>query len=170
VDNKSIRRPHTQNRGRGRSQGFLHANGNGHPNSNGPPPFLTGVDNGKLNPHVQRRTSGLPLPVRPSTPIRPALNRDPGSSSSTLVSSTYSIFSRSGPKTNELFSSVSSSTTVRSVSPSSPTTAKPRSSADLQLPASPVLANETIKLAVLKKADGTKPSWANLVARSASNV
>ncbi|TVY85398.1 Serine/threonine-protein kinase Nek11 [Lachnellula suecica] len=65
TDHKPFRRPRSQNRGRGRSQGLLHSNGaNGktQPNENRRPPLLQTTDTGKLSPHIQRRTSGLPLP------------------------------------------------------------------------------------------------------------
>ncbi|TVY19169.1 Mitogen-activated protein kinase kinase kinase YODA [Lachnellula arida] len=152
-DHKPFRRPRSQ---KGRSPNI---------NGNKPPPLLRPANREKhFDPHTPRRTSGLPVPIRPSTPIRPALSREPGSSSSTLISSTPSIFSRASP--NESLSSVSSSRTVRSVSPSSPTTAKP-----LDLSASRAMANETMKPAVVKKAgQEAKPSWANLVARSRLDV
>ncbi|TVY45514.1 Mitogen-activated protein kinase kinase kinase [Lachnellula subtilissima] len=160
-DNKPFRRPRSQNkgRGRGRSQELLHTNGHR------PPPLLKTLNHEMyLNSHTQQRASGLPLPIRPSTPIRPALSRNPGSSSSTLVSLTHSIFSRASP--NESLSSVSSSRTVRSVSPSSPTTAKPRNPTEtaLDLSACPTVANEILKPAVMKKVGHeAKPSWANVV-------
>ncbi|TVY47872.1 Mitogen-activated protein kinase kinase kinase [Lachnellula occidentalis] len=162
-DHKPFRRPRFENKGRGRSQGFLNTN------IKNPPPVLQTVNHEiNSNPHTQRRTSNLPLPIRPSTPIRPAFSRDPGSNSSTLVSSTHSIFSRASP--NESFTSVSSSRTKGSVSPSSPTTAKPRNPAELNLLACPTMANKKTKPAVVKKADHeAKPSWAN-VARSRLNV
>lgn len=167
ASNKPFRRPNSQNRGRGKNQGHLHANG---ARPNVPPPFPKG-DTGNLSLHIERRTSGLPLPIRPSTPIRPALNRDPGSSSSTLVNSSHSTFSRASPRMNESFSSISSTGTIRSASPPSPTTANPRLSVSEEIPTSPTLANETIKPKDVKKpSHGTKPSWANLVARSASKM
>ncbi|TVY93174.1 hypothetical protein LAWI1_G000420 [Lachnellula willkommii] len=152
-DHKPFRRPRSQ---KGRSTNI---------NGNKPPPFLRPANREKhFDPHTPRRTSGLPLPIRPSTPIRPALSREPGSSSSTLISSTQSIFSRASP--NESLSSVSSSRTGRSVSPSSPTTTKP-----LDLSAPRAMADETMKPSVVKKAgQEAKPSWANLVARSRLDV
>ena len=170
-DHKPFRRPWSQNKGRGRGRGRGRGQELLHTTGNKPPPLSKPLKHEMyLNPRTQQRASGLPLPIRPSTPIRPALSRDPGSSSSTYVSSKCSVFSRASP--NESLSSVSSVSsvsslrTVRSVSPSSPTTAKPRKPAEtaLDLSACPAVANEILKPAVVKKVDHeAKPSWANVV-------
>jgi hypothetical protein len=167
LEAKPKHRPRSQNRGRGKSYGLLHPNGNANPmpNANGKPPQNIGLDTTVGN--FQRRTSRVPLPIRPSTPIRPAMNRDPGSSSSTLISSVHSTFSQRSGRTNESASSVTSST-IRSTSPSSPTAARPLTSPvmDLKIPPSPTFA----QVGASRPHHVAKPSWANLVARSASSV
>jgi len=140
------------------------------PNLNGKPPQNIGLDTAVGN--FQRRTSRVPLPIRPSTPIRPAINRDPGSSSSTLISSVHSTFSHRSDRTNESASSVASST-IRSTSPGSPTTARPVASPiiDAVVPSSSTLTNGKLNRKVETKGVDrvTKPSWANMVARSTSS-
>lgn len=173
MEARSKNRP--RSRGKGRGYGLLHPTGNTHPmpNMNGKQPPNIGHDTAVGN--FQRRTSRVPLPIRPSTPIRPAMPRDPGSSSSTLVSSSsvHSTFSQRSDRTNESASSVTSST-IRSISPGSPTTAKPVVSPVLGMsaPASPTLTNGKVNSQADAKGSNhvTKPSWASLVARSTSNV
>lgn len=174
------RRPRSQNRGRGRAQGTLHANAresgppkpynNNNSNSNNNsciPPFR--LDTAGVN--VQRRKSFLPVPSRPSTPIRPPCTREPGSSSSTLVSSIHSTFSRASEDTQESFSSVET-LSGRSASPNSPRTMKPSSPTPLMVPPpQPKAENTTATLGFYRDQVShlKKPSWAN-VARSASNI
>jgi len=177
MEARSKNRPRSQNRGRGRSYGFLHPTGNFNsnpmPSPNGKLPQNIGVDTVVGN--FQRRTSRVPLPIRPSTPIqiRPTMNRDPGSSSSTLISSVHSTFSQRSERTNESASSVTSST-IRSTSPGSPTTARPVVSPvmDMKPPPSPTLTTGKANARMERKGAGhvTKSSWANLVARSTSNM
>jgi len=173
---KPARRQRSQNRGRGRSQGFLHGNPRPNPNPNA----VVIVNNNQVrNPgqnvpaaNITRRPSGLPLPIRPSTPIRPAYNREPGSSSSTLVSSVHSTFSQRSLQTNGSYSSVDSNT-LRSSSPDSPTTARHPSSPvmNVRQPVSPVVTNgDTIREAREQNpTHASKPSWAKVV-RSASHI
>jgi hypothetical protein len=171
------RRPRSQNRGRGKAYGFLHLDGNvnanakvnGNPNDIQPKAFTS--DNMANN--FQRRTSRVPLPVRPSTPIRPTYNREPGSSSSTLVGSIHSTFSRASLKTNESFSSTDGET-IKSSPPDSPTTLKPPTSPVLEVktPQSPVSPNgrRAERSDFKPHVYAQKPSWASLVARSVSKV
>lgn len=164
--------PRSQNRGRGRAQGSLHANvresgsakfnnsGNGNGNTR-PSPCPADIAIGS----IQRRKSFLPIPSRPSTPIRPPCNREPGSSSSTLVSSVHSTFSRASRKTNESFSSTETFG-GRSPSPGSPRTVKPASPAVLLEPAPrPRLgkASTTLGIEGGMGVQTEKPSWANIV-------
>jgi serine/threonine protein kinase len=172
IEARSKNRP--RSRGRGRGYGLLHPTGNTHPipNLNGKQPQNIGHDTAVGN--FQRRTSRVPLPTRPTTPIRPAMSRDPGSSSSTLISSVHSIFSERSERTNESASSVASST-IRSNSPGSPTTARPVISPATGIsapPTSPALTNGKVNSHVNARGPNhvTKPSWASLVARSTSNV
>jgi hypothetical protein len=173
MEARSKNRPRSQNRGRGRSYGLLHPTGNPNPmpTANGKPPQNPRLDTAVGN--FQRRTSRVPLPIRPSTPIRPAINRDPGSSSSTLISSVHSTFSQRSERTNESASSVTSST-IRSASPGSPTTTRPIASPvmDMKPPPSPTLTHGKVNAQAETKGVShvTKPSWANMVARSASKV
>jgi len=163
------RRPRSQNRGRGKSQGALHVNQNNNARSNAvvnpaQPPVL-GLE---TQPGAfQRRKSFLPIPSRPSTPLstplRPSPNRDPGSSTSTLVSSSYSTFSRASHKTNESDSSVDSGT-MRSMSPESPTTIRPPASFIASKPSVLSISDK----GRIEQKGGT--SWANMVARSASKT
>lgn len=126
---------------------------------------------------LQRRASNIPVPVRPSTPIRtpsnpfrPSYGRDPGSNTSTLLSSVHSTFSRTSLHTNETASSVSGAT-VRSVSPpESPIKARPQDPeallADLKIPDSPTMISSKMSStsdAVL--APATKPSYAKAAAK-----
>jgi hypothetical protein len=103
------RRPRSQNRGRGsRAQGIVHSNWRVNPasvhldpagpnctlgptSSRPPLPLHVEIAGGV---GMQRRKSYLPVPSRPSTPIRPPCSRDPPSNSSTLVSSVHSTFPR----------------------------------------------------------------------------
>jgi serine/threonine protein kinase len=177
MEARSKNRPRSQNRGRGRGYGFLHLTGNTHPmpNANGKQQQNQNLGLDTAVGNFQRRTSRVPLPIRPSTPIqiRPTMNRDPGSSSSTLISSVHSTFSQRSERTNESASSVTSST-IRSTSPGSPTTARPTVSPvmDMKPPSSPTLTTGKVNARVETKGVNhvTKPSWASLVARSTSNM
>ncbi|KAK0103537.1 hypothetical protein ONS95_005556 [Cadophora gregata] len=108
----------------------------------------------------------------PRTPVRPSLPRDPDSTTSTLRSSFHSTFSKASLQTNDSMSSVSSET-VRSMSPESPIGRRRVSSSSkegaMPLPLAMVKAKsdgETLK----PEGGGGKPSWAKMVARSASKV
>jgi hypothetical protein len=174
LDTKN-RRPRSQNRGRGRAQGTLHANvresgpakannsSNGNSNTRASP-FL--ADTAVVN--IQRRKSYLPIPSRPSTPIRPPSNREPGSSSSTLNGSVHSTFSQASRRTNESFSSTETFN-GRSTSPGSLKTVKPSSPTVLLRPAPrPTLGKASTTLGI-ERAPGVqmeKPSWANIVGSS----
>ncbi|KAH8684325.1 kinase-like domain-containing protein [Tricladium varicosporioides] len=176
VENKPFRqRPRSQTRGRGRSQGVLHPNGGSAPipytNNRG---FRTQGAGPEIAMNAQRRTSGIPLPSRPTTPLRPAMNREPGSNESTLTNSRHSIFSLP----DESFSSASSagSGTIRSSSPGSPTAAQLNTSSTVHLArtrfsGSSGLASGVTKpeIAERKPTHQAKPSWAN-IARSSSAV
>lgn len=170
------RRPRSQNRGRGRAQGTLHANGrefgplkannsnNGNSNTRAPA-FLANNAVGS----IQRRKSYLPIPSRPSTPIRPPSNREPGSSSSTLNSSVHSTFTQASRRTNESFSSTETYNDG-SGSPGSLKTVKPPPSPTVILrPAPrPTLGKASTTLGI-ERAPGAqveKPSWANIVGSS----
>ncbi|KAH7346640.1 kinase-like domain-containing protein [Rhexocercosporidium sp. MPI-PUGE-AT-0058] len=193
---KPSRRPGSQNRGRGRGLSHLHINSaNFHGNavsnakSNGTinniitkPPPGTNFD------HLQRRQSRLPVLTRPttpippttkpstptpnpSTPIRPTMTRDPASTTSTLLSSVHSTFSKASLNTNDSMSSVSSET-IRSMSPDSPLSGRGPpspivSSAPLQ---PPVLLKAKSDVDAIKGLELVKPSWAKMMARSASKV
>ncbi|KAL5318560.1 hypothetical protein ACEPPN_013622 [Leptodophora sp. 'Broadleaf-Isolate-01'] len=200
---KPSRRPGSQNRGRGRGLSHLHINsvnihGNPASNTNG----AVNINIGKQTPatefgHPQRRPSRVPVPTRPatpilattisstpspkpSTPIRPVITRDPASTTSTLLSSFHSTFSKASLKTNDSMSSVSSET-VRSMSPDSPTSGRGPPSPIASLapllppPSHPVFAKaksdmQAMKhLEVVKSVEFVKPSWAKIV-RSASKV
>jgi hypothetical protein len=169
------RRQRSQNRGRGRVNGFFHGHQNGNVNANfnfNPNrPQESAPNTAAAN--FPRRTSRVPLPVRPSTPIRPVFNKEPGSSSSTLVSSTHSTFSQNSLQTNDSFSSVDSMT-VRSSSPGTPTVTKaaPSSITEMGSPVLPVLENGKLIPEAEKRRSlyVSKPSWANMVARTGSNV
>ncbi|KAL2069568.1 hypothetical protein VTL71DRAFT_14247 [Oculimacula yallundae] len=191
---KPPRRPGSQNRGRGRGLGHLHfhginlhtnsvgnTNGNGIGNiANGaiatkPPPL-----GGNLNPLQRRYSSRVPVPTRPatpivsnpspspSTPIRPLITRDPVSTTSTLLSSVHSTFSKTSLRTDDSMSSVSSET-VRSMSPESPRSGRGELSPVAKV--SPlVLVKAKSDMETLKLVDFERPSWAKMVARSASKV
>lgn len=189
------RRPRSQNRGRGRSFGSTHLNGapnvlptiptpqnksvNNHPiaNPNLPP-------SPSLSPKGPLRTSRVPKPVRPSTPMRPSLSRgDPGSTSSTMLSSTHSTFSRASMKTEDSFTSMEDgAATLRSEEADSPltmvqsreTNAVHGSAEKSRKPWEVlVVANGKVKDVEAKDFQRRpapmlqKQSWANLVARSA---
>lgn len=162
MEHRAPRRPRSQNRGRGRAQGALHFNGNFRATSNESPPELPNLDT--TTQTFQRRKSFLPIPSRPSTPLMtPNRHSPPESSSSTLVSSSYSTFSRASFQTIDSSSSVASST-VRDTSPS-PTTARLSGSQVITRPtllssrASPQSRN-------FKSTQGAKNSWADMVAKS----
>jgi hypothetical protein len=173
MDSRQPRRPRSQNRGRGKSQGALHVNGywngNSKPSNNSNPPNLPSLNT--TPPNMQRRKSFLPVPSRPSTPIStPLRHSPPGSSSCTLVSSTYSTFSRASVKTNDSASSVASSA-VRDQSPESPSTttaSRPR----ISRPPIPTWdeRNPEGPEEELRTPQAAKPSWANLVARPGPKV
>ena len=180
IDRKSKHRPRSQNRGRGRGPnygGVLHTNSNGNPI---PPPSVRPTQNPPLDTTVgnfQRRQSQLPLPIRPSTPIRPTMNRDTGSSQSTLVSSVHSVrsdhstFSQRSDTTNGSMSSVES-LTIRSKSPISPSAGRSFVAPflDMKPPLTPRVINRSVSDTGTKMENHvTKPSWANLVARSAAS-
>ena len=182
------RRPRSQNRGRGsRTQGIVHSNWRVNPASVHPslaaPDYTPGPGSSRppLPLHVevaggvgmQRRKSYLPVPSRPSTPIRPPCNRDPPSNSSTLVSSVHSTFSRASITTNESFSSVES-LSQRSASPEiSPTTVRPENSkaTNMEPPPSPssARARRAAEVDGQQMIRAARPSYAN-IARSASNM
>ncbi|KAL3421746.1 Mitogen-activated protein kinase kinase kinase YODA [Phlyctema vagabunda] len=127
---------------------------------------------------LQRRPSNIPLPVRPSTPLRnpstpprPAFGRDTGSNASTLASSIHSTFSRASTKTNESASSVSDAT-VRSMSPpGTPTRERLQNTkallADLRISdqSAPQKSKQPIESS--KENSGTRPSYAKAASRRA---
>ncbi|TAQ83701.1 hypothetical protein B7494_g7971 [Chlorociboria aeruginascens] len=187
----TTRQSASRNRGRGKVGGALHANLNtdwdANVNSN-KALNIQSQSSPDLSHNIQRRTSGLPLPIRPTTPItpimreRPPLGRDPGSATSTLLSSTYSTFSRASIYTNESATSAGRST-VRSESPGSPTkTGMPKSPIlDMNdISPSPILPVKIIgdsskgngvarEETIEKLVGGVKQSWANMAARGLSN-
>jgi serine/threonine protein kinase len=154
---------------RNKNKSILNGAGNGHlAKFNG---GRGGGGNGELIPNCHKR-SLVPRPSRPTTPIRPAFGRDPGSNSSTLASSTHSTFSKASVKTNESASSVSSGT-LRSVSPESPTREKAPISPILMnrgLPASSVLMITQPSTRGETRFNAPRPSWANMAAKAISSL
>ncbi|RDW75307.1 hypothetical protein BP6252_06449 [Coleophoma cylindrospora] len=179
------RRPPQQNKNKNKNSFMANANriltGHGATRANHPPLFGQEGDGTVFQPGTrqpQRRPSNIPVPVRPSTPIRtpsnpfrPAYGRDPGSNTSTLLSSVHSTFSRSSLHTNESASSVSGGT-VRSASPpESPIRARPQDPdallADLKMPGSPTMISSTILSSPdAAMAPTTKPSYAKAAAKA----
>lgn len=170
---KPLRRPKLQSRGRGRGLGLLQFRNDVaslQPRSvdNHTPPHS--MDSRPDFGPPQRRPSRVPLPVRPSTPLRPILSREPASTSSTLLSSAYSTFSRVSIGSNDSASSVSSDT-VRSTSPDSPTAGGARLPVtSIALLSPPPLVKQQTDSALMKAVNVSKPSWANMVARPPPKV
>ncbi len=113
-----------------------------------------------------RRTSRVPLPVRPSTPLRPHFGRESSSGNNTLLSSVNSAFSKTTAESN---GSQDSEKSFRSSTPESPSS--------IHAPPSPVLSHGHVHVdegSGRKPAEGTTRTWAQmlkqpLAAKNSSN-
>ncbi|KAM3079436.1 hypothetical protein ACMFMG_005867 [Clarireedia jacksonii] len=192
LESPSHKRHSSNNRGRNKSHGTLHTNPNQHRNSHSPEsnhrsalkvpqtfalprnPSSTNL----VNQSLTRKPSLIPLPTRSSTPItttpsRPSFPRESGSATSTLVSSTHSIFSNRSTKSTDSVSSLEDGTETLRLSPPESPTVNPRLSGIGKL--SPVKVERgvlnRIKDAKEKEKDrNVRPSWANMVAKTVSNL
>lgn len=127
---KPFRRPNSQVRGRGRSNGTLkrnesHNGGSFYKNGYGPHQHPKDEEE-KVT--IQRRPSGLPLPIRPSTPLRPNRGKNwsgnntasPNSTSKPSTPLRPSFGNRKSGTSFDNVSSANSNSTVRPVTPARP--------------------------------------------------
>jgi len=192
LESHNHKRHPSNNRGRNKSHGALHPNSNQHRNNpsldsntratiKAPQNFAlprNPSSTNLVNQSLTRKPSLIPLPTRSSTPIattpnRPSYPRDSGSATSTLVSSTHSIFSNRSTKSTDSVSSVEDGTETLRLSPPESPTVNSRLSG-IRKP-SPVRIEKGMLNRIgdnkEKEKDRTvRPSWANMVAKTVSNL
>ncbi|KAH8816032.1 kinase-like domain-containing protein [Xylogone sp. PMI_703] len=165
-NNQQTKRPPLRLPAKSKGQNVVTIQPNGHDTTNG---------NGNVNILQQkefpfyRRPSRVPIPTRPSTPIRPTYTRDPTSSSSTLDSSVHSTFSQSTTMTEDSMSSLASSTVLQSPTTATPISPSPSTISHQKPGFRPSFKSEktVVKNEALKNPSfSQQTSWAAMAAKS----
>ncbi|CAD6449131.1 882c752c-023d-4039-a408-affaa6f655f5 [Sclerotinia trifoliorum] len=121
---------------------------------------------------LQRRPSGIPIPTRSPTPIvtpHKSSFSSPGSGNSTLVSSTYSVFSNRSKMTDGSVTPVESPGETMSP-PDSPISSIRGKGLNSECMRGPQLVNGRMKINSNEKERTIKPTWARMVRGNVSKT